>query len=226
MKQVYILTGCSSGLGLCMLEQLLAENKKVVGISRNIGKAEKFKDSKNFLFLKHDLVSKSISDIKNELVFDDDTEIYLVLNAANFIFEGESILDDESLYELFEINYFTNVKLVNFFISQNLRRCMIINSISGLESQPGQFQYSASKHSLQSFGENLSSLSKNKEFDVMNINPGGMNTELWNKTDLLNKEITNNFLDPGEISKVLINFLNLKGKVYIKSLKILPEHDI
>ena len=60
----------------------------------------------------------------------------------------------------------------------------------------------------------------------MNINPGGMNTELWDKTKLLKKEITNNFLDPDELSNLLVNLINMKGKVYIKSFKILPEHDV
>tara|TARA_Y100001935_G_scaffold167615_1_gene138073 strand:+ start:5494 stop:6174 length:681 start_codon:yes stop_codon:yes gene_type:complete len=226
MNQVYVLTGCSSGLGYSLLKKLLNENKKVVGISRNIGNASEFEDLENFVFLQHDLANKSFSEVEKKLTFDDNVDIYLILNAANFIFEGEKLLDDKKLYELFEINYFSNVKLVNFFMKQNLRRCMIINSISGLESQPGQFQYSASKHSLQSFGENLSCLSKNKKFDVMNINPGGMNTELWDKTKLLKKEITNNFLDPDELSNLLVNLINMKGKVYIKSFKILPEHDV
>ena len=55
MKNTYLITGTSSGLGYELAKNLLFKSHNVIGISRNVGKSKNFKNYKNFKFYEADL---------------------------------------------------------------------------------------------------------------------------------------------------------------------------
>ena len=65
-----------------------------------------------------------------------------------------------------------------------------------------------------------------KGFDVMTINPGGIDTELWSGEEVLEKVVTDTFIQPTVLSGLICTLLRLPYKTYIQSAIILPEHDI
>tara|TARA_B100000768_G_scaffold165650_1_gene168380 strand:+ start:3504 stop:4178 length:675 start_codon:yes stop_codon:yes gene_type:complete len=224
---MYVITGCSSGLGFEISKYLLNDKKHVLGLSRSLGNAHKFKNNDKFLHYSIDLsIEQNYSELDPFLKKRNYPEITLVLNAAKFQFEGEHLADSQITKDIFNINYFSAITLVKYFLSRNLRRVMFINSIAGLSSQSGQAQYSASKHALQSYSEVLAKYSVGKNFDVMSINPGGMHTELWENSDFLPKNIVESFLKPSDIGALVCSFLKLPKNSYIQSFTILPENDI
>jgi len=101
-----------------------------------------------------------------------------------------------------------------------------VNSVAGVTAQFGQAQYSASKHALQAYSESLAKLSVGRGFDVMSINPGGLNTELWQNEDVLDPSVTDTFIKPGDLAELICSFLRLPPKTYIRTAVILPEHDV
>ena len=221
---MYIITGCSSGLGYEITKQLVRKGMTVIGLSRSLGSCRSFCQAENFKHFSFDFQDEVKFCALDEFL--DFSDIKIVINAAQFEFEGEESLSPEKTRSIFEVNYFSAVALVEKFKCRGLKRVLFVNSIAGLVPQAGQFQYSASKHALQSYSETLSKYSVGKSFDVMSINPGGINSELWEKVDLLDKEVTDSFIPPDELATLICLFLGLPNKIYIRSATILPEHDV
>jgi short-subunit dehydrogenase len=220
----YILTGCSSGLGYEITRDLLNANFDVVGLSRSIGKASSLIDHEHFQHISCDLRNDAYLSEIDYLM--DGRDICIIVNAASFRYEGDEPLNMADFRELFDVNFFSAVSLVEKFKCQGLKRVLFINSVAGKVAQQGQAQYGASKHALQAYSETLSKYSVGKGFDVMTINPGGIDTELWSGEEVLEKVVTDTFIQPTVLSGLICTLLRLPYKTYIQSAIILPEHDI
>ena len=157
------------------------------------------------------------------LTVNSDEKITLIINAAKFLV-SDMVLEPEKSVALFNSNYFNATVLVKSLLSLKLRRVLFINSISGIVAQKNQHDYSASKHALQSFSDTLAISAKKFKFDVMTINPGGINTELWNKASI--SPPVERFMDPAELADLIVFLLHLKGRYFIKNFTILPEVDV
>lgn len=222
----YLITGTSSGLGYELASELI-KNYEVVGISRNIRKSSNLLKSKKFKYVKYDLSSfenklkysafkkKIYKEIKSK-------EFTLIANAAQF-YSGKKRLSIYQVKKMFDINVFSIIDLIKNLRKYKLKRVIIINSISGLIGQNNQHEYVSSKHALMGFVKSLIKDSKNCSFDVMCINPGGIKTELWKKYKHVNTET---FIEPKELVKILVSLINLKQKLYIENMSILPNADI
>ena len=224
---IYIITGSTSGLGL-KVALSLCKKDKVIGVSRSMDiPCELLKYKENYRHCAIDLsddsrrVRKSFEDLISTI--NSDKKITLIINAAKFLV-SDMVLDPEESVALFNSNFFNSTVLVKSLLGLRLRRVLFINSISGLVAQQNQYDYSASKHALQSFSDTLAISAKKFKFDVMTINPGGINTELWNKVDICPP--VEEFMDPGELAELIVFLLKLRGRYFIKNFTILPEVDV
>ncbi len=226
---IYIITGSTSGLGLKVALRLCEKDKdKVIGVSRSMDiPYELSKCKKNY---RHCVIDLSDDSRKVRKAFEDlistinsDEKITLIINAAKFLV-SDMVLDPEESAALFNSNFFNSTVLVKSLLGSKLRRVLFINSISGLVAQQNQYDYSASKHALQSFSDTLAISAKKFKFDVMTINPGGINTELWDKASI--SPPVEKFMDPVELSELIVFLLHLKGRYFIKNFTILPEVDV
>ena len=226
---IYIITGSTSGLGLKVALRLCEKDKdKVIGVSRSMDiPYELSKCKKNYRHCSIDLsddsrkVRKAFEDLISTI--NSDEKITLIINAAKFLV-SDMVLDPEESSALFNSNFFNSTVLVKSLLGLKLRRVLFINSISGLVAQQNQYDYSASKHALQSFSDTLAISAKKFKFDVMTINPGGINTELWDKASI--SPPVEKFMDPVELSELIVFLLHLKGRYFIKNFTILPEVDV
>jgi NAD(P)-dependent dehydrogenase (short-subunit alcohol dehydrogenase family) len=222
----FIITGPSSGLGFCLTERLILQGQ-VAGVSRSIGRSSIFCQSGFFNHIQHDFSEKPSTDQFNCLVeklkiFIDSDPFALILNAASF-YSGKDRLSDSSLTSLFEVNVFSIISLVRALEGSNLKRIFIVNSISGLIGQNQQHEYTASKHAVMGFARSLAKSAKNANYDVMCINPGGMQTALWSN----HKEIdTSDFLRPEMVADICISLISIPQRTFIEHMSILPPSDV
>lgn len=224
---VYIITGSTSGLGLKIALKLCKE-EKVIGISRSTNIPLELREfNNNYSHYKLDLsenswnVRKSFKKIISTL--NPNERVVLIINAARFKISNTA-LDPEESITLFNSNFFNATVLVNSLLGGKLRRVLFVNSISGLLAQPNQYDYSASKHALQAYSDTLAISAKESDFDVMTINPGGINTELWNNADI--SPPVEKFIDPDELAGLVVYLLKLRGRIFIKNFTILPSVDV
>lgn len=224
MSIKYLITGTSSGLGEGIALSLINEGKNVIGISTSTILNNELITS---LFYKHleidlnDLMTLASLDVSENISPAD--KVFLIINAAQFSFDDSMSIESEASKKLFNINYHSAVMLIRLFKAR-LKRVIFINSISGINSQFNQSQYSASKHALQAYSEVLAKESVMLDFDVMSINPGGMKTPLWGKID--NDVDQSSFLRIDTVVDAVRFMCELPDNTYIKSFSLLPSSDV
>ena len=223
----YILTGSSSGLGKAICRKLLSQDRTIFGISRTPAPPDII-NSPNFSMINFDLgcdinSCSYQSLIENCFEFIGLEESFsLILNAASF-YDSPERLTFNKLQKFFNVNVLSIMRLVQSFEVYNLKRILIINSVSGLIGQSSQHEYSACKHAVMGYSKSLSKSAKNKAYDVLTINPGGMKTELWDNYPDVN---ISDFLEPDIIANLCIQLLDIPQRIFIEDLKIIPPSDL
>ena len=222
----YLITGTSRGLGFHLASKLLTYGD-VIGISRSIGSAETLLHNQSFTYLEADLSKFDILSKKNMfretlLKEIEDEEFTVVINAAKF-FSNSRRLCAKERQELFQLNLFSVMDLVEALRGLSIKRIFFVNSISGLLGQDSQHEYAASKHALMGYVRSLMKEAKSMPYDIMCINPGGIKTELWNNYP--DVDVTS-FLNSDELAEIIVKLLLIKQRMFIESMVILPESDL
>lgn len=181
---VWIITGCSTGIGRCIAEAALARGDRVAVTARNPAAiadiVEKF--PKNAIGLPLDVANGA--QVKACVAATEQAfgQIDILVNNAGYgylaaIEEGE----DSEVRALFDTNYFGAIAMVKAVLPamRRQRRGHIINisSMTGLVSNPGAGYYSATKFAMEAMTECLS-----KELAPFNIlssavEPGAFRTK-------------------------------------------------
>tara|TARA_R110001583_G_scaffold111063_2_gene260130 strand:+ start:6355 stop:7035 length:681 start_codon:yes stop_codon:yes gene_type:complete len=220
----YLITGTSSGLGEGIALKLVKEQKKVIGISTSDKINNELLESKFYHHLTLDLSDlKKLASLDISSIFSEIDKVCLIINAGKFSFDDSTSIKYDTTEQMFNVNYHSAVMLIKL-VKLNLERVIFINSISGINSQFNQSQYSASKHALQAYSEVLAKESVALKFDVMSLNPGGMRTPLWDKV-LIEVDQTS-FLEVDTVVETVLFLCALPPNTYIKNLILLPSSDV
>jgi NAD(P)-dependent dehydrogenase (short-subunit alcohol dehydrogenase family) len=189
-RNTAIVTGTSSGFGMLCAVELAKAGYKVISTVRSIEKAEnllRLADQHNV----SDLIQLHTLDVTSEksvLSFSEYLSKFpsvdVLVNNAGFALGGfcEELSIEE--YRLqFETNVFGVIAVTQSVlpIMRKNRTGRIINmsSISGKFGFPGLSPYTASKHALEGFSESLRLELKPFGIDVVLIEPGSYQTNIW-----------------------------------------------
>ena len=192
---VWLITGCSSGLGLELARAVLKAGHRVIATSRNPDKAP---DLKNEIESTNagKWVQLDVTDPKLEQKVEECMKILgtidvLVNNAGYAVggpFEDTSV---EAIRAQFETNFFGPVRLMKALIPHMRERktgtIINVTSTEGLSSAPGISVYGSSKFALEGISEGLHAELAGLGIRVMLIEPGGMRTS---------------FLEPSNVAEV------------------------
>lgn len=181
MKRAVILTGASSGLGASILESLLFHQIPVFSISRS------------------DIVTKNIRQVNVDFSSPEDIESQLDSLFCNSIsdFDDFFYIDNAGIIEpitqigkmeLSEIqnnltiNVISKIFIVNYLIKNlNSKLKLIINLTSGAANKniDSWSLYSTSKLAMEGFYQRLKF--ENKQIEIINYDPGVVNTNMQQK---------------------------------------------
>lgn len=194
MSQLWFLTGTSSGMGNCLVKQLLAANHKVAATSRSVPRlVEAVGQNKgaNFLPLEVDLNSEeSIKKAIDETLkhFNAKT-IDVVVNCAGYDTIGsvEEFTVNE-VQTMFNVNCFTVHKVVrNVLPYMRAAKSGLIINISSIAALTPPFLsgiYGAAKAALSAMTEALAQEVAPFNIKVLLIEPGPFETKFYNKTNI------------------------------------------
>jgi NAD(P)-dependent dehydrogenase (short-subunit alcohol dehydrogenase family) len=195
-RKLAVVTGTSSGFGMLCAIELAKGGFEVICTMRNLERSEhllKLAEEERVtdrirLHVLDVTSSESISRFNDYL--SSFNQVDVLVNNAGFALGGfcEELTVEE--YRLqFETNVFGVIALTQavlpFMRKNRSGRIINMSSISGRVGFPGLSPYTASKHALEGFSESLRLELKPFGIDVVLIQPGSYQTNIWASIDNL-----------------------------------------
>ena len=184
MKKVWLITGCSTGFGRALAQEVLAKGYNAAVAARN---TDDVKDIINAypdtaLAVRLDVtVSAEIAAAVESTVKRFGQIDVLVNNAGIGYFAAIEESEDEQVRRMFEINVFGLAKMTQAVLpvmrKQRSGHILNISSIGGLRSFPGVGFYNATKFAVDGFSEALSKETAPLGIKVTIIAPSGFRTD-------------------------------------------------
>ena len=155
-----LITGCSSGIGLCVAKGLKKRGYRVFATVRNLKEVEKLKNEGLESFFLDLNNSESIRKTFNKILDLTGGTLFGLFNNAGFGQPGAvEDLTRSALREQFETNIFGTVELTNLILpvmrKQGNGRIIQNSSVLGLVVMPFRGAYSASKFALEAISDAL-----------------------------------------------------------------------
>lgn len=185
-KSLFIITGCSSGIGLALSRKLI-ENKEncVLGIARNCPF-----EAKNFIFKSLDLAKLDLVKDINFPDFEDGYDAIHLINNAGMLGEVNTLdkIDLVSLEDVISVNYTSAMLLCTKFI-QKYQHLPVTKTIINISSgaATGAYaswsNYCASKAALEMLSKCIEIEQKDKASPIhcFSIAPGVVDTDMQNQ---------------------------------------------
>ena len=188
-KDIFLVTGATSGIGKGVVLSLLSQGAKVIAIGR---------DSKKLASLKSEAINKNNLILEEKDLSNCDGLDKWILNIAKKygkvkglvlsagiqqITPISSPLSVEKSKELFEINYFSNIQLAKGFCDRRANigkgsSVVFLSSIASIKGNMGIIGYAASKGAINSAVKSLALEVAKLGIRVNAVLPGFVKTEM------------------------------------------------
>lgn len=189
LKQVALITGCSSGIGY-ETSILLAKNGfRTYATMRNTDKGDKLKEiaekeNLDLKIIKLDVTDDySIKNAINEIVQETNRIDVLVNNAGNNIAGAVEDLSIEEFKEQFETNFFGLIRVTKVVLpimrKQNNGIIVNLSSIAGKMAIPLNSAYVSSKFAIEGFSESIRYELEDFGIKVILIEPGVIKSNFY-----------------------------------------------
>lgn len=223
-KKVALVTGASRGIGLSISKLLISKGYTVIGLCRTPEKVQ-FVDS-NFTLVKCDLTNlKDIQNLPQKIQNWKEIEL-LVSNAGIGYFSPIDEMKLENITELVNIHLTAPMCLVRLLtkqIKESKGRMIFIGSVAGEEISPWGNIYGGVKAGLHHFVREIYSELRKYEVKVHLIIPDMINTEFYNQLNISPDEDPRSYLEPNDISNLVLTILNAGENVNLFEMKIAPK---
>ena len=184
MNKVWFITGCSTGFGRALANEVLASGYNAVITARKVSDVEdivaQYPD--NAIAVKLDVTNKNEIASAIEAALQKFGQIDMLVNNAGIGYFGaieES--DDDEVRKMFEINVFGLGYMINAVLptmrKQGSGHIVNIASIGGLVGFPGIGYYNATKFAVDGLSESLSKEVAHLGIKVTVICPSGFRTD-------------------------------------------------
>jgi NAD(P)-dependent dehydrogenase (short-subunit alcohol dehydrogenase family) len=180
-----LITGCSSGIGLCVAHGLHARGYRVFATARKPADVEKLAQA-GLESLQLDLTdSASIRACVDEVLRRSDNQLYALFNNGAFGLPGAvEDLSRDALRAQFETNFFGWAELTNYVIpvmrQNNEGRIIHNSSVLGFVAMSFRGAYNASKYALEGLSDTLRLELRHTNIHVSLIEPGPILSEFRN----------------------------------------------
>ncbi|MDF1760007.1 MAG: SDR family NAD(P)-dependent oxidoreductase [Coxiellaceae bacterium] len=176
-----LITGCSSGIGLACVKQLLDRGEQVFATARKPEDIEKL-NALGATAIHMELSNEdSIQSCVQQVADQCNGKIDVLINNAGAAVPGAvEDLRTSALHRQFQINVFGTMELTRLVIpymrDQRRGRIIFISSILAILTMQCRGAYSASKHALESFVRAMRMELKDTPIKVISFRPGAIRT--------------------------------------------------
>jgi short-subunit dehydrogenase len=184
-QETVLVTGASSGMGKETARTLIGEGYTVYAAARRLKKMDDLKELGG-IPLKMDITKEDEVAAVVEQVERERGGVDILINNAGCALYGsvEETTLDEAYYQ-FEVNLFGLARLTQlvlpFMRQKRAGKIVNISSASGKVYAPLGAWYTASKHAVEGWSDNLRFEVEPFNIEVIIIEPGVIDTEIWDK---------------------------------------------
>ena len=185
-KKVWMVTGCSKGLGMALVQELLAQGYPVAGTSRSKESLEKVFGAESDTFLPLTMNVKDEADVKRAVgcVVKKFGRVDVVVNNAGFTHLATvEEMSDADAREEFDINVFGTLNVIRSVLpvmrGQNSGHIFNVSSLGAYNVGPLSGIYCSTKHAVKAISETLAQEVKAFGIHVTDVKPGFMRTEFF-----------------------------------------------
>lgn len=228
MKELTIITGGSSGLGICIAQRLVNKGCNIAIVGRDEKKLLSAKSllncpSSRVLTLcgnvaKEDFVKKVYETIKKAGFL-----VKTLYNCAGFAKFGPPYVTSKEMIRTVFDGSLTGTILMctHATIAMKEHGGVIVNVMSSaaLKGNANESVYCAAKWGARGYTEALKAFFKGSSIKVIGVYPGGMNTPFW-KPDSGSSPDTSKFMDPEEVAEQIVVAVSEKRTMYVSDITI------
>lgn len=195
MKKTILITGCSSGIGLCVAKALKARDYRVFATARRHDSVSILLNEGLESFRLDLMDSNSIHFAFEEVMRRTGGELYALFNNGAYGLPGAiEDLSRDALRDQFETNVLGWQELTNLVIpvmrKQNYGRIIQNSSVLGFVSLPFRGAYNATKYAIEGLSDTLRLELKGTDIHVCLVEPGPITSKFrQNALVMLNKYI-------------------------------------
>ncbi len=209
-KNIVIITGGASGLGLELIKQFIEKNYFVCNIDRDFEKMKVLDNTyrENYKGFIGDISdNESVKNIINEI--SNLGNINILINNA-----GEPSFKLPTKYEKEDIDKcFKGLQGMILFSTETLKvkeekdlKIINIMSSAALRGNKQEAVYCATKWGERGYTESLKVAYKGTSVKVIGVYPGGINTEFYkNSRDYVSEEKQSTFMKPCDVARTIID---------------------
>ncbi|HMS31884.1 MAG TPA: SDR family NAD(P)-dependent oxidoreductase [Candidatus Saccharibacteria bacterium] len=225
-NKTVIIIGATSGLGEAMAVKLNDRASKLILTGRDLTKLQSLRDQlgAKVEIRQLDLTdNESIEQFSSEIIKLNDQDIVLISNAGIWL-EGDTEQEDfKKIEDVIRTNLTGHMQLVSAILPKlklnKKGHIVFINSVAGLDFNPGNSFYSASKFGLTGFAKTLQPEVVDDNIKVSLVHPGGMDTDLFNRAGhdygkapwMMNKN---------DVAEIVIEVINQPENILIDQISV------
>jgi NAD(P)-dependent dehydrogenase (short-subunit alcohol dehydrogenase family) len=187
--KVWFITGCSTGFGRGLAEELLASGANVVVTARKLQQIADFSEKypETALTLPLDVTDASAIAEAVEAALDRFGRVDVLVNNAGYgIAGGIEEATEAEFMPVFETNVFGLIRMTRALLPQFRKQrsgnIVMISSIAGLVANPGWGYYNASKFAVNGFSEALAAEMAPLGVYVTIVEPGPFRTDFLGRS--------------------------------------------
>lgn len=178
-----VITGCDSGIGLGVVEQLAAEGANVIACTYTSEGAERATKVGAKQTLQFDITDESaVQNAVNQINQMTSGNLWALVHNAGMVQPGFVEYQLMETYRrVMDVNYFAVVRLTQPFVQmlkQSKGRVVIVSSVDGIVSLPGNAPYDSSKFAVEAYADALRVELSFWDVHVAVVNPATMRTPL------------------------------------------------
>ncbi len=179
-----LITGCSRGIGKCMLDNLIHEPsvKRIFALSSN---SEIIPNSEKVVKIHADFLSEQWEENLKKSIRDE--QLNVIINNAGYLFNGSLETTSEAeIYKMYRINYYAPLRIIQLLCSnakEGSAHIVNIGSMGGFSGSvkyPGLSVYSSTKSALANLSECWAEELKDYGITSNCLALGAVNTEMLN----------------------------------------------
>ena len=189
--KTWLITGCSSGFGKLLAEQLLEQGERVVATAREVESISalttKAKSSNQLLLLALDVNKTDQIQITVQRAIEKFGSIDVLVNNAGYGYVGAlEETSSEEIRKVFDTNVFGLIEMTRAVLPQMRKqksgRIINLSSVAGMVALPGASIYAATKFAVEAISEALAGEVAAFGIKITMLEPGGFRTDFANRS--------------------------------------------